>query len=108
MATMPMRGPATVIEMMMTALMSPPSSIHFGPEKPACTPIEAAPGDQEHDERRDGADEDGARDRLEAADAVAETALRRDLQRAAETGDERERRGDSCRAHGVTLYAPFP
>ena len=47
----------------------------------------------------------GACHSFEAADAIAETALHGDLQRAAEAGDERERRCDFRRAHGVTLYA---
>ena len=37
-ATIPIRGPATVIARTITTLMSPPSSIHFGPAKPPRRP----------------------------------------------------------------------
>ena len=56
--------------------------------------------DEEDDERQGGADEHGARQRLEAADAVAEPSLGGDLHRPAEAGDERERGCNSGRAHG--------
>ena len=37
-ATIPIRGPATVIERMMTAPITPPSSIHLGPSTPRARP----------------------------------------------------------------------
>ena len=54
------------------------------------------------------ADEDGARECLEAPDAVAEPPLGGDLHRPAEAGDERERGCNSGRAHGgdATRWEP--
>ena len=50
-ATMPMRGPATVIARMMSALITPPSSIHFGAPTASPMPGQRPAGDEEHDER---------------------------------------------------------
>ena len=107
MATMPIRGPATAIESDDHRAHETTEQHPLGPESPAWTPSRLRRATRSTTSVTDCADEDGAGDRLEAADAIPETALCRDLQRAAETGDERERRCNSRRAHGVTLYPPF-
>ena len=98
---MPILGPATVIASTITTLITPPRSIHFGPVNPSRRPPTLRRATRRTTSARRGADEHGARERLEAADAVAEPALGGDLHRPAEAGDECERGCNSGRAHGA-------
>ena len=96
-----MRGPATVIARMMSALMTPPSSIHFGDAEGVTDPGQRPSREQQDGERDTGSDQRGGRDRLEAPDAISEPSLDGDLHRAAEAGGQREESRYSGRAHSA-------
>ena len=62
--------------------------------------------DKQHDEPGEPRDDDGTRQRLDAADAVAEPSLHGDLGRPAEPGEEGDRGGESGRAHRPDATRP--
>ena len=99
-ATIPMRGPATVMARMMSALMTPPRSIHFGEPNASPMPGERAASEKQHDEREQRADERRRGHRLDGADPFAEPSLHGDLNRSPEPCGEGQQGGEGGRAHG--------